>query len=568
MKGLRRKTLGTLLKTVEYWREIKGTSGKGGSVMYAELQRLNWSVDYLPLRANAFAGENMNTLSKIPFIGTTYWDFFTVENGNVIVQFDDLEALKERGRFVGFNFDDYEFQRPYNPIKYKEYLASISGQEFDKYKFVERLYQISKLDKNNRTTLKNAIKAWATMVYMDERSINLILKDVANCISNYIAPKTVYVYVATDYIEHHYRWLKEHNNLKSCMTKGSESLHHTHYTPCDRDSAVAKKWRVKELTQKRATAEYGEYKQAVFTPNVACYNNSEEWGLLLFSYLSPEEVATAVEYPFIGRAVGVRNGKDWEITRYYGNEQIRHLVQNNITMLASFNGVKIRAYISNTVYARDNSELILPYVDGVSARVFRLTSDTIYLDEIGRPYYVMQVTDYELSDIVNHRLSENDKKLWGRLFILSTEHWTAHSGLCVSGIAGRVCAVTGEQLNERTGWQLEDGTLIWSRLRKFVRDKEDAKFLASIIKNSTSSQISNFNKRVESEVKARLESLTEGYKASQSHYQITVHNLQREIYELRRQRYTAEARANDLLRQQELEPEFEADDPDSIQFSF
>lgn len=567
MEGLRRKKIGTLVKTVEYWKELSGVS-KGSAYLFTELQRMHWSVDYLPLGENAFAVENINTLSKIPFIGSKYWDFFTVENGNVIVQFDELENVKQRGVFVGFNFDDYEHHRPYNPIKYKEFLASTLGQEFDKHKLVERLYQLSKLDKNNRTTLKNAIKAWTQMVYMDERSINLILKDVANYVSQYITPKTVYVYVATDFIEHHYRWLKERTSLKSCMTKGAESLNHTHYTPCDRDSAVAKKWRVKNLLHKRATAEYGDYTQAVFTPNVACYNNSEDWGLLLFSYLSPEEVATADEYPFIGRAVGVRDGDDWKITRYYGNEQIRNLVQDNITMLSSFCGTKIRAYISNTLYARENSELILPYVDGVNARVFRLTSDTIYLDEIGRPYYVMRVTDYEPSDIANGRLSKDDKKLWGRLFILSTENWTAHSSLCVSRLAERVCAVTGEPLDEKTGWQLEDGTLIRSKLRRMVRNKEDVKFLAGIIKNSTTSQVRNFNKRVESEVKARLESLTEGYKASQFHYQLTVHNLQREIYELRRQRYTAEARANDLLRQQGLEPEFQADDPDSIQFSF
>ena len=316
---------------------------------------------------------------------------------------------------------------------------------------IEQLRKTAKVNKYGHATVANTIRALCTIYSFT--NVDAIIKRAMTLIN--AERKPLYLYVARDYIENHYDNLKRAENLSSCMTKGTESLDAiNHYVHVDKASANAQGYKTKLVGDK----------PSIFVPNIATLNNTEGVALGLTSHYSPDELKELDHYGFNGRCVLIKKDDKWAFTRFYGNEGAKGTVHNMIEWTSTFKGTRLKGYVSANEQQGGQWEnltrYLLPYVDGEDNLFKRV--GVVQRDEIGRPYYWFEVVEG------NRRMSTVPDCNKGNFFYLDQSDWYV-----IPFRYTTKCAITGEEINQYTGWNVADGVHVHNNLlAKFetVRD--------------------------------------------------------------------------------------------------
>lgn len=240
-------------------------------------------------------------------------------------------------------------------------------------------------------------------------------------------------------------------------------------------------------------------------PNVASLNGQTDVALGLVSHLSPEELQTADEYAFVGRMIlwrGEFEGKEeWRYTRFYGREGLETSIGAVVPHANTAQGYTVRGYMTIVPNEVDNLGIatpryVLPYIDGDDNVLERVGERQV--DELGRAYYMFEIINGR-----KYNYDPDDYDSIGNRFYVCQNDWV------VKPFKWRgTCAVTGQDITERSGWVLNGKTVRYDLAQWGLSYNQlrNAKGLILSLDRNTAREV----KRLEAEVKqleTKVESL-------------------------------------------------------------
>lgn len=289
--------------------------------------------------------------------------------------------------------------------------------------FVQTFLRLAKCNKNNQSTVPNTLRALYWINNIRHSDWDNLIKDYIN---NLYTSHKLYLYRTHSYIENHYARLFASNSLRSCMTYGREILDtNKHLVKVCEDSTLRRSPKGSDT---------------VFQPPIASYNDLEDVSLGLLSKLSPTELKTCTEYPFIARSILRYEDNAWKFVRWYGNESATAVAVRNMKA-TNLQGVKVRAFIGGT---DNHPTYIIPYFDG-EYNVCSIDLDTKYTDKRGRAFHWATVIKANKNEHVYNDYPASEFRL----------HYTIdqHSWVAKKMLFKAVCPITEVSLGEsNAGW--------------------------------------------------------------------------------------------------------------------
>lgn len=347
---------------------------------------------------------------------------------------------------------------------------------------VDRVMKIARPNKRGVATIKNSLRAVAEIYGIT--NIDVIIKDVTTKAN--LSGQKLYVYKTHTNIEQHYSTLSKSQHLTSCMTKGSDELGDNHLVEVDKAKAESAGYTVRKVRDK----------DVMFMPNVASLNGQTDVALGLVSRLSPEELQTADEYAFVGRMIlwrGEFEGKEeWRYTRFYGREGLETSIGAVVPHANTAQGYTVRGYMTIVPNEVDNLGIatpryVLPYIDGDDNVLERVGERQV--DELGRAYYMFEIINGR-----KYNYDPDDYDSIGNRFYVCQNDWV------VKPFKWRgTCAVTGQDITERSGWVLNGKTVRYDLAQWGLSYNQlrNAKGLILSLDRNTAREV----KRLEAEVK-------------------------------------------------------------------
>lgn len=398
MKGIREVALPTLLENVTFVGEL------GNLVLTREAFRSALTTCFIQTYVN--------------IINPLIDDVVRVNKSLMVRVPDEIEAVL--ANVINISLKHFITSRQAMALKDKYNLTQSHSITALKDAMVKDILHITPIPKTRLIKISKFIRMIMLIAGDDyEPSQNNVIKYV----TNKMGAKTFYVYRTNCFIENHYSLLAQHQNLSSCMTKGSDELPN-HYSYVDVTKAL--------LAGYKVTSD-----GTIFIPNVKGYEQLEDVQLGLVSEYSPEELKAQSEYPFIARMILRRRDDDWRwFVRVYGDERVRNSIADDRrykeTNLA---GVKLKAIRSM------DEQYIIPYVDGCyNVLLFEREE---HISELGYRYCYAEVIEKNFNAWNIENRFDTDK--YRNVYRCGQRDWFA-----ITMESRSVCAFTGEVLTETT----------------------------------------------------------------------------------------------------------------------